>query len=118
MPSSADARLRDILDASNAIAAFLSDVDFETFSSSDALTSRVYWKMAVIGEAAARALQSEPELQAVIPELLHLSDVRNRVIHGYETVSSLIIWTIIHDLLPPVLGQISDHLGQFDFGAE
>jgi uncharacterized protein with HEPN domain len=93
------------------IRAFSADVNCESFAASDALTSQVYWKMAVTGEAAMRALQSEPDLKATLPELVNLADVRNRLIHGYETVSSQIVWSIIRNLVPPVLQQVSDYVG-------
>jgi uncharacterized protein with HEPN domain len=114
MPPRPEDRLRDMLQASDSIRTFLVDADFETLAASDALTSQIYWKMAVIGEAAARSLLADPHLGDNIPELVNLSDVRNRVIHGYESISNLIIWTIIHDLLPPVLHQISDYLGHIE----
>ena len=111
MPPVAEDRLRDIQRAAGSIATFLMNSDYDAFVASDALMSQVYWKVAVIREAAAGALRLRPDLQDTIPELLNLSDVRNRVIHGYENISNPIIWTIIHALLPPVLVQISDYLG-------
>ena len=99
-------RLRDIIQASDAINAFLIGIDFDSFDSSDALTSQVYWKLSVIGEAANRALRDRPDLAMELPELVNLTDVRNRVIHGYDSIDNLIVWTVVHRRIPPVIEQI------------
>src|SRR4029079_4914613 len=105
-------RLRDIVEASAGIVAFLSGMDFDSFDSSDALTSQVYWKLSVIGEAANRALRERPDLAVELPELVNLTDVRNRVIHGYDSIDNLIVWTVVHKRIPPVIEQIRRFLAE------
>ncbi len=46
--------LADIIEAADAIAGFLKDVDKETFAGSDLIRSAVLQKLMVIGEAVAR----------------------------------------------------------------
>lgn len=106
--------LRDIIQANEAIGEFLFEVNFETFSASDALTSQVYWKLSVIGEAANRALRSRPSLAEEIPHLVNLAQVRNRVIHGYDSIDNRIVWIIVQDRLPPAIVQISEWLTESD----
>jgi uncharacterized protein with HEPN domain len=102
--------LRDIVQASEAIDAFLSGIDFDAFDRSDALTSQVYWKLSVIGEAANRALRIRPDLATDLPALVNLAEVRNRVIHGYDSIDNLIVWTVVHVRIPPVIQQIREYL--------
>jgi uncharacterized protein with HEPN domain len=59
-----------------------------------------------MGEAANRALRGRPSLETELPELINLAEVRNRVIHGYDSIDNLIVWTVIHERIPPVVDQI------------
>ena len=104
--------LADIIEAYEAIRYFLAGVDFATFDASDPLTSQVYWKLSLIGEAANRALRGRPALETDIPELINLASVRNRVIHGYDSIDNLIVWTVIHDRIPTVIDQIRNLLDE------
>jgi uncharacterized protein with HEPN domain len=104
--------LRDIVQAGEAINKFVTGVDFETFSASDSLTSQVYWKLAVIGEAANRVLRRWPDIERDLPELVNLAEVRNRVIDGYDSIANTIVWTIVQERLPLVLQRIREYLDQ------
>ena len=106
--------LRDIVQASGAIDAFLYGIDFDAFDASDALTSQVYWKLSVIGEAANRALRIRPDLATDLPGLVNLAEVRNRVIHGYDSIDNLIVWTVVRVRIPPVIEQIHQLLSEIE----
>ena len=112
MQPTPDERLRDIVQAGEAIREFLTGVDFEAFAASDSLTSQVYWKLAVIGEAANRAIRRWPDLERDLPELVNLAAVRNRVIHGYDSIANTIVWTIVQERMPMVLQHIREYLGE------
>ncbi|GAO31014.1 HepT-like ribonuclease domain-containing protein [Geofilum rubicundum] len=47
----------------------------------------------IIGEAVNRILQFDPEIQ--ISHARKIVDTRNRIIHGYDSVSEDIIWAIV-----------------------
>jgi len=47
----------------------------------------------IIGEAAKRILDVDPEIK--ITNTRKIVDTRNRIIHGYDTVSEDIIWAIV-----------------------
>ena len=83
--------LHDILRASEAIEGFLTGVDFDAFNSSDAFTSQICWKLTLIGEAANRVMRTWPDLVLELPELIKMAEVRNRVIHGYDRISNLVV---------------------------
>jgi uncharacterized protein with HEPN domain len=65
-----------------------------------------------MGEAANRALRGRPSLETELPELINLAEVRNRVIHGYDSIDNLIVWTVIHERIPPVVDQIRQLLDE------
>jgi uncharacterized protein with HEPN domain len=52
----------------------------------------------IIGEAAGRIIKSQPNIQ--ITDIKKIIDTRNRIIHGYESVSDEIIWSIVIRHLP------------------
>lgn len=69
--------------------------------------------MEIIGEAAGRVT---PETRAQLPNL-PWSDIvamRNRLIHGYDSVDPDILWTTIKDDLPYLLKAIDRLLSEME----
>jgi uncharacterized protein with HEPN domain len=60
----------------------------------------------IIGEAMNRILQIEPEIK--ISDSRKIVDTRNRIIHGYDTVSDEILWGIIVKSLPVLKIEIEE----------
>lgn len=56
----------------------------------------------IIGEAMSRILALEPDI--AISDSMKIVDTRNRIIHGYDSVSDDVIWLIVIRYLP-VLGK-------------
>ena len=52
----------------------------------------------IIGEAIDRILKANPDFQ--ITDLRKIVDTRNRIIHGYDSVSEDVIWLIVNRYLP------------------
>jgi len=52
----------------------------------------------IIGEAMDRIIKINPSIQ--ITDSRKIVDTRNRIIHGYDTVSSDVIWLIVNRYLP------------------
>ena len=89
----------DILCAINEIEAFV--LDTPTFASfeADLKTRRAIERnLEIIGEAMYRILKKRPDL--VFTDARKIVETRNRIIHGYDTVSDAIIWSIMHAHLP------------------
>jgi uncharacterized protein with HEPN domain len=65
----------------------------------------------IVGEAANRVPDT---IQANFPELpwLQMIGVRNRLIHGYDSVDFDILWTIVNQDLPPVIIRLETILNQ------
>jgi uncharacterized protein with HEPN domain len=63
----------------------------------------------IIGEAANRVPDS---IQTKYPDLpwLQMIGVRNRLIHGYDSVDFDILWQIVNRDLPPVILRLQDIL--------
>ena len=63
----------------------------------------------IIGEAMSRILKQDSSLE--ISNSRKLVDVRNRIIHGYDSVSDEIIWGIVIRHLPILRTEIETLLG-------
>jgi len=98
--------LSDIQQAIKEINDFLPDKrDFYQFKR-DLKTKRAIERdVEIIGEAANRILKLHPEIE--ITDIKKIVATRNRIIHGYDSVSDEIIWSIVIKYLPELEKQIS-----------
>jgi len=64
----------------------------------------------IIGEALNRVLNKDPEIN--ISNSRKIVDTRNRIIHGYDTVSDEIIWSIIIKYIPQLREEVQKLLGE------
>ncbi|RMF22791.1 MAG: DUF86 domain-containing protein [Bacteroidetes bacterium] len=91
--------LEDILKAIEEIREFLPEpLDFRAFQSNLLVKRAVERNIEIIGEAMNRILKKEPSFP--ISNSRKIVDTRNRIIHGYDTVSDDVIWLICINYLP------------------
>ena len=64
----------------------------------------------IIGEALNRIISKDSTIQ--ITNARKIVDTRNRIIHGYDSVSDEIMWGIVLNHLPILQTEISDFLGE------
>lgn len=103
--------LSDILRAINEIELFFpNEKNFEKFKKDIKTQRAVERNIEIIGEAINRILKIEPDFQ--IKDARRIVDTRNRIIHGYDTVSSDIIWAIVIKYLPVLKEEVALILGQ------
>ena len=98
-----------LLDASNAckvIFKFTYQRDFEQYDSDLMLRSAVERQFEIVGEALNRAQTEEPSIIDYIPDVRRIIGLRNRIIHGYDTVDNQIVWDIVHTELPALMQQL------------
>ena len=60
----------------------------------------------IIGEAMSRILSNEPEIP--ISDSRKIVDTRNRIIHGYDSVSDDVIWLIVVRYIPILEKEIKE----------
>ena len=86
--------LTDIKQAIQEINQFLPErKDFFEFEKDLKTKRAIERNIEIIGEAVSRILKARPDLQ--ITNARKIVDTRNRISHGYDTVSNDIIWTIV-----------------------
>ncbi len=98
--------LTDIVEASDAIAGFISGLDKERFVGDDLVRSAVLHKLQVIGEAAAHI---GDELREAAPEApwRQIVGFRNFTVHAYFAVDWGIVWTTAVDDAPVIRGIVA-----------
>ncbi|HEY9009783.1 MAG TPA: HepT-like ribonuclease domain-containing protein [Devosia sp.] len=69
----------------------------------------------IVGEAAARIMQRSPEYIAAHPEVPweKIRALRNRGVHGYDSLDFEVIWDVLTEDLPVLLNQIAGLLDEF-----
>ncbi|MBS2096792.1 HepT-like ribonuclease domain-containing protein [Carboxylicivirga linearis] len=82
--------------------------DFFEFQKDLKTKKAVERNLEIIGEALNRILKLEPEFP--ITDSRKIVDTRNRIIHGYDSVSEDIIWMIVNRSLPKLQTEVNELL--------
>ena len=91
--------LEDIEKAISEINDFLPEPrNFHVFEKDIKTKRAVERNIEIIGEAMSRILHVEPDI--LISNSRKIVDTRNRIIHGYDSVSDDVIWLIVVRYLP------------------
>jgi uncharacterized protein with HEPN domain len=101
--------LSDIVEAADAIAAFLSGCSRDAFLQDDLLRSAVLHKLTIIGEAAARVALDFRERHPQI-EWSGIVGFRNIAVHAYFAVDWSIVWVAATQETPQLKQQVLDIL--------
>jgi uncharacterized protein with HEPN domain len=70
------------------------------------LQSAVERQSEIIGEALTQALGLDSEMSNRISNIRRIIAFRNRLIHGYATVSPTIVWGIVTNDIPILLSEV------------
>jgi uncharacterized protein with HEPN domain len=82
--------------------------DFHSFRKDLKTRKAVERNIEIIGEAMDRILKTDPSFP--ISDSRKIVDTRNRIIHGYDSVSEDIIWLIISRYLPILETEVKELL--------
>ena len=101
--------LLDIQNSIDSINEYLgTDGNFHSYESNKQLRRAVERELEIIGEAVNRILKLDPEID--ISDSRRIVNLRNLVIHAYDSVDNVIIWGIIDKDLPLLRNQVSELL--------
>jgi uncharacterized protein with HEPN domain len=98
--------LGDIVEAADAIAAFIAGAIREGFVGNDLLRSAVLQKLTVIGEAASRLSEDFKGRHAGV-EWADIVAFRNIAVHAYFSVDWPIVWTAATEDAPALRKQVA-----------
>ena len=95
-------RLLDALTACQAIETFIADRTFADYEQNLMLRSAAERQFEIIGESLHQAEVNDPEVTRLLPELRRIVGMRNRIIHGYDSVDDELLWQTIQSNIPPL----------------
>ncbi len=109
MQHSVEMYLLDIQNSIDSINEYLgTERNFNTYESNKLLRRAVERELEIIGEAVNRILKVDPEID--ISDSRRIVNLRNLVIHTYDSVDNVIIWGIIDKDLPLLKNQVAELL--------
>ncbi|MFI5334821.1 MAG: DUF86 domain-containing protein [Chlamydiales bacterium] len=100
------ARLRHMLDSTNAILSFVKGKKRASLDANRLLASGIIREFEVLGEAAGKVSPKTKALYPQLPWKQQLNGMRNRLIHAYFDVDHDVIWKTIKDNLPSFQRQL------------
>ena len=112
MDNDIKAWLYDILNAIMEIESFFNDStkEFAKYQNDLRTKRAVERNIEIIGEALSRILKRDGTIS--ISNSRKIVDTRNRIIHGYDSVSDDVIWGIVIRHLPILQTEIQELLGE------
>ncbi len=104
--------LYDILSSINEIESYYVETPkiFEVYQNDLRTKRAVERNIEIIGEAMSRILKENSEIE--ISNSRKIVDVRNRIIHGYDSVSDDVIWGIVIKNLPVLQKEVETLLNE------
>ena len=101
--------LTDILESVLAIEEYLGEQrNFHIYNNTRQLRDAIERRLEIIGEATNRAMKLSPDLK--MTHARRIVDLRNKVIHGYDTVNNTTIWAVIVNDLPTLREEVESLL--------
>lgn len=103
-------RLHHMRDHGREALELIRSVDQAAFRRNRLLQLGVVRLLEIVGEAAAHTPASVKSEHPAIP-WRDISDLRNRLVHGYATIDLTIVWSILQHDLPVLVAQLDMILG-------
>jgi uncharacterized protein with HEPN domain len=101
-------RLFDALTACHAIQLFVAERTFEEYTQNLMLRSAVERQFEIIGEALNQAEKENTETASLVPDARRIVGLRNRIIHGYDSVDDELLWQTVQTHIAP----LAEHLAE------
>jgi uncharacterized protein with HEPN domain len=98
--------LFDVLQASEEILAFTTNMDFPSYQESTVIQRAVERDFEIIGEARNRIKRIDETLLDAISETHRIIGFRNILIQGYDMVDDRIVWNVVENHLPVLIKEI------------
>jgi uncharacterized protein with HEPN domain len=105
MPKRADNLLADIVLAPETVLAFSAGKTRQDLDTDLLLRSAIERQLLIVGEAIRQLRDVDLKLVIQMSEYKRIIDFRNVLAHGYDVVSVDIVWQVVNDKLPVLLGE-------------
>lgn len=100
-------RLLDALEAARRIQEFVGDKSVDQYAQDTLLRSAVERQFEIIGDALGKAGALDLQVATTVVDLPRIVGLRNRLIHGYDSVDDEIIWDVIQSKILPLIEQLA-----------
>jgi len=104
--------LFDMRCACELLAGFTAGKTFADYCADPLLRSGVERQFEIVGEALRQALRVEPGLAGRLSNTGRIVAFRNRLIHGYSSVSNEVVWGILESNLPVLRREVEALLAE------
>ncbi|MGD9714068.1 MAG: DUF86 domain-containing protein [Thermomicrobiales bacterium] len=85
--------LLDIVDACNEIDAILDGISLEEYRGTRVLQLSTERLFITIAEALKRVDENDPDVASTVTDRRNIIGMRNRIVHGYDTIELETVWT-------------------------
>jgi uncharacterized protein with HEPN domain len=99
--------LVDALEAIEAAREFVANITLTAYAEDKMRRSAVERQLEILGEACSRLAKLEPSLADEVVNLKLAIDLRNRIIHGYDSVDDEIVYFTVQDDLDELRADLS-----------
>lgn len=113
MPRRAAAYLSDIIEACDAIAHAIAELDLDAYQARRLVRSAVEREFIIVGEAVAALSRHEPATFGAITNARRIVDFRNQLTHEYASVDDAVVWAIAKRDAPILRNECSALLTAF-----
>jgi uncharacterized protein with HEPN domain len=104
--------LVDALEAIDSAREFVANIVLADYAVDKMRRSAVERQLEILGEACSRLAKLEPTLAEEVANLKLAIDLRNRIIHGYDSVDDEIVYFTVQDDLDDLRADLSKLLTQ------
>ena len=104
--------LFDIMQACELLERFAKGKTFADYSADPLLRSGVERQFGIVGEALGQALRVNPSLAEHVAGARRIIAFRNRLIHGYASVSDEVVWGLLETHLPALRRDVEKLLAE------
>lgn len=105
-PPEVFAHLFDVAQACELLERFTDGKAFDDYAADPMLRSAVERQFEIVGEALRRALDRDPTLAERISGTARIVAFRNRLIHGYASVSAEVVWGVLERNLETLYSEV------------
>lgn len=102
--------LDDALHAAGLALRFLSGRTLGNYMVDELLRSAVERQVEIVGEACRRALADTPDLRQRVSDAAKAVAMRNRVVHGYDTVDHALVFNTVTTSFPALVDELRQEL--------
>jgi uncharacterized protein with HEPN domain len=102
--------LDDALYAARLALRFLSGRTLAEYRADELLRSAVERQVGIVGEACRRALADTPALVERLPDAAKAVAMRNRIVHGYDTIDHTLVFNTVTTSFPALASELQQEL--------